>query len=868
MATVYLADDLKHHRKVALKVLRPELAAILGAERFFKEIEVTANLQHPNILPLYDSGEADTLLYYVMPYVDGESLRHRLNREKQLGVEDTVAIATAVAGALEYAHEQGIIHRDIKPENILLTRGQPLVADFGIALAISHAGGTRLTETGLSLGTPHYMSPEQAMGDRELDARSDVYSLGATVYELLVGEPPHVGNSAQAIIAKILSDIPAPITRSRQFVPPNVDAAVQQALAKSPADRFTSAARFAEALTNPTFRLPTAPGAAGGGPKPGRRVVVLGALLVLSAALAFWVSWFLYSRSAPATTSVARFTMVLPTDTHLTSGIAVSPDGAHIVYAAMTGQGESRLYLRSVDQFESRPVAGTEGGDNPFFSPDGRWVGFFVAGAIKKVFLPGGASFEICRTGCDVYPSDVRGASWDADNTIVFGGGFRRGLLRVSAAGGAPQELTRPDVARGETGHGGPHVLPDGRGVLFTVGTGQGSHIALLDPQTGKWRKLFQGASPQYLPTGEIVYLGSGSLRSVAFDISRNEVSGDPAPVADTVRWGSTAGFESGLFAVSPGGVLVFVPSASVLHGERRLVWVNRKGEVTPIMADAGRYLGPRVSPDGRSIAVGMLANDGMGKIWMIDTRGAASPLAIEGANYDPVWAPDGKRVAFVSNGNIALISSDKSDGAEIILKREFYTRPFSWAPDGRTLAFIEERPATTGTDIWTLRVDTAREPEPFLVTSANETEPMFSPDGRWLAYVSDESGRSEVYVTPFPGPGGRFRISAAGGDFPLWSPDGRELFFRTGNGPRWWFRTELQQVVVVTLHYGPTVEASPPQLLFQGAYFGNPGVSGNYDISRDGRFLMVEQTPRAVVDQLNVVLNWSGEPKRRAAAK
>ena len=290
MATVYLAEDLKHHRKVAVKVLRPELAAILGPERFLKEIEVTANLQHPHILPLYDSGEADSFLYYVMPHVEGESLREKLYREKQLAVEETVEIAKSVAAALDYAHQQGVIHRDIKPENILLQTGQALVADFGIALAISQAGGTRLTETGLSLGTPHYMSPEQATADRELDARSDVYSLGAVVYEMLVGEPPHVGNSAQAIVAKILSDTPAPISRTRELVPPNVDGAVRCALAKSPADRFSSAADFSAALLNPAFTLPTQTGATetatSSGARMWRRVAVgLAALTIIFAVL-------------------------------------------------------------------------------------------------------------------------------------------------------------------------------------------------------------------------------------------------------------------------------------------------------------------------------------------------------------------------------------------------------------------------------------------------------------------------------------------------------------------------------------------------------------------------------------------------------
>jgi dipeptidyl aminopeptidase/acylaminoacyl peptidase len=341
----------------------------------------------------------------------------------------------------------------------------------------------------------------------------------------------------------------------------------------------------------------------------------------------------------------------------------------------------------------------------------------------------------------------------------------------------------------------------------------------------------------------------------VPFDITRRAVRGDPAPVVDKVRWVSTAGFEAGVFAVSAGGTLVFVSGASVFQVERQLVWVNRKGEVTPIPTEARRYLGPHVSPDGRSIAVGTLADDGTGQIWMVDAvRGAASPLAIEGTSYDPIWAPDGKRVAFVSNGNVAWAPADKSGSPDVIFKSEFYTRPFSWAPDGRTLALIQERPATTGTDIWTLRVDT-RKPEPFVVTNANETEPMFSPDGRWLAYVSDESSRHEVYVTPFPGPGGHFRISSGGGDFPLWSPDGRELFYRVGD-----------QVLAVTVRLGSTVEAGPAQALFRGAYFGYPGVAGNYDISPDGqRFVMIQDTPGASLDQLNVVLNWGEELKQRA---
>jgi len=334
MATVYLAEDLKHDRKVALKVLKPELAAILGAERFLSEIKVTANLQHPNILPLYDSGEADSFLYYVMPFVEGDTLRDKLERERQLSVEETVEIAKSVSAALGYAHEQGIIHRDIKPENILLQRGQALVADFGIALAVNQAGGTRLTETGLSLGTPQYMSPEQAMGDRELDARSDIYSLGVITYEMLVGDPPHLGGNAQAIIAKILSEKPSPITLTRDLVPLNVDAAVQKALAKSPADRFASAERYVEALTNPTFTLPsTQASVVAGTPLAGfwnRASIALTALAAVLLVTALW-GWLRPERPRPVT----RYGLALQPDQQLVDAFhptfALAPDASWIV---------------------------------------------------------------------------------------------------------------------------------------------------------------------------------------------------------------------------------------------------------------------------------------------------------------------------------------------------------------------------------------------------------------------------------------------------------------------------------------------------------------------------------------------------------
>ncbi|TFH64871.1 MAG: serine/threonine protein kinase, partial [Gemmatimonadales bacterium] len=383
MATVYLAHDLRHNRKVALKVLRPDLAALIGAERFLKEIETTANLQHPHILPLHDSGEADGFLYYVMPFVEGDTLRDKLTREKQLSVNEAVELIRGVAAALDYAHRNGVIHRDVKPENVLLHDGQATVADFGIALAVRQAGGTRLTETGLSIGTPSYMSPEQAMGDRELDARSDIYSLGAMLYEMLAGEPPFVGGNAQAIVAKILTEAPPLVTKTRQSVPPHVSATIQKALARLPADRFPTAADFASALLNPGFTAGTVSDFAGRPKQALWNPISLGAVGLATVAIAV-AGWALLR---PTVKSVTRIVMGFaagqpipayygaPTDDRL----ALSPDGSLLVYQAGTN-GDYFLVVRDLAQLEARTLPGTEGGGYPAISPDGERVAFLTRG--------------------------------------------------------------------------------------------------------------------------------------------------------------------------------------------------------------------------------------------------------------------------------------------------------------------------------------------------------------------------------------------------------------------------------------------------------------------------------------------------------
>jgi serine/threonine-protein kinase len=871
MATVYLAEDLKHNRKVAVKVLRPELAAVLGAERFLKEIEVTANLQHPHILALFDSGEAGSFLYYVMPYVEGESLRQKLNREKQLAIEEAVQISEAAASALDYAHRHDVIHRDIKPENILLHEGQALVADFGIALALRAAGGDRLTETGLSLGTPQYMSPEQATADRELDARSDIYSLGCVLYEMLVGDPPHTASTAQAVIAKVITDEPRPVTAARKLVPGHVEYAVHKALAKLPADRFASASQFAEALTNPSAAVVSPVAAA---LPPGATAVVrltvryrwLGwaiplslAVLTVIASVAGW-GWM---RSHISTAgSVMRFRVSLAPGHTLTGfradPMAISPDGTRLVYVANNNSGRSHLYLRVLSEFETTAIPGTEGAGGPFFSADGQWVGFFVIDelALKKVSLTGGRPIKLCDLD-----GGSRGAAWGPDDMITFALITHPGLYRISADGGTPEELTAPDSDAGERSHGWPQLLPDDRGVLFTVNNNeQVSHAAVLSLQTREWRTVLRGGGPvRYLPTGHLVYAESGVLVAVSFNLGRLEALGARIAVLDGVSmFGQGANF-----SVSQTGSLIYA-TASAAAGDT-LVWVDREGRAEPLSAPTGRYGTPRLSPNGRRIAF-TVHPEGRGDldIWIHDLeRGVSTRLTTEPGMW-PVWTPDGTRVTFASDRsgtyNVYWKRWDGTGVAEALLRGDNARFPLSWSPDGRTLAFYELNPEldpSTGRDIWVLRLgedSLPGSPSPIVATRSGEWAPMLSPNGRWLAYLSDESGRIQVYVRPYPGPGPVVQISVDGGSEPVWAPEGRELFYRNGD-----------RMMTVTLETEQALAVGATRLLFEGRYkedfFGNP----NYDVSPDGqRFLMLKSAQESAPSELRLVLNWFQELKEK----
>jgi len=781
MATVYLANDLKHDRKVALKVLKPELAAILGGERFLNEIKVTANLQHPNILALYDSGEADSFLFYVMPLVEGDTLRDKLDREKQLGVDEALEIAKGVAAALDYAHEQGIIHRDIKPENVLLQRGQALVADFGIALAVSHAGGTRLTETGLSLGTPHYMSPEQAMGDRELDARSDVYSLGAMLYEMLVGEPPHLGNSVQAIIAKIVTSEPELVTAQRSAVPQNVAAAVHKALSKHPADRFGSAAAFSEALGNASFTLASfATTAETGRDRRAVRVLPFVALTVLFAAVAIWA---LLRPTAPA--PVIRYGLALPTSQAPDPAIAAlpSPDGSRIVYAGGSGTAASQLWVKERDSYAATPLAGTLGVTSFIPSPDGEWVAFSVGGRLKKIPVAGGAAITLADGGAASRPGVI---AWLDDGSIVYLLGGARRLGRVPDTGGENVVVWSSDTLSLSQ----VMPLPGGRGVLFQACAAPCADpgVWALDLRSGEAHSVVAGALyAQYLPMGQLVYVRpDGAMLAVPFDVGSLQATGAPIAVLDSVAVVGT----DPLVGISQSGMLLMRSGSAVDFQEFELVWVDQSGSETAVDSSwtfrltnfAGNH-GWRLSPDGRRLAIGLASGSG-DDIWIKQLpRGPLSRVSFDaGAEYRPRWASDGQSVIFGASRGVSGLYRRRADGtgADSLILEGMFDEGV-WSPDGSWILLRSgaTSAAAGGRDIVGIRPGVDTVPVPVLATSYDEEAIELSPDGRWMAYQSDETGRTEIFIRPFPDvESGKHQVSNGGGEAPLWARNGRELYY------------------------------------------------------------------------------------------
>jgi len=865
MATVYLAEDLRHKRKVALKVLKPELAAVLGGERFVQEITTTASLQHPHILPLFDSGTADSFLFYVMPYIEGETLREKLDRETQLGIDEAVRITREVADALDYAHRQGVIHRDIKPENILLHDGRPMVADFGIALAVSAAAGGRMTETGTSVGTPHYMSPEQATGDKQITGRADIYSLASVLYEMLAGQPPHTGGSAQQVIMRIIADTPRVVTELRKSVPSNVAAAVMTALEKLPADRFESAKAFADALANPAFVATGARGVRADGRTthgvPRVAFAGVAALALVATVAALW-GWM---RDASGPAGVVRYEDLFLTDSlegnSFGRPIALSPDGQRIAYRG-GGARNAGLYLRSRSQLTGVAIPGSEGGTGPFFSPDGRRLGFCVRDGfqctLKVVTLPDGAPQTLATYGFPV------GLSWSTDGSIYLGS-RSRGIQRISEAGGEVRAFTTVDTAAGEVTHELPFALPGARGVLFvvdlrTTDRTRDPRLAVALPD-GSHRLLgIKGLAVSWASSGHVLYVtGDGTLMAVPFDLDALAIRGEPAVVGQ-VSPGTTV--HGPVFDVSETGTLLYL-SGNAGEAPDETVWLNRQGVpggADPWTAD---FSGIALAPDGQNLAVGIRENQVV-EIWV--RQGEAAPVsrltfAADGEARFPAWTRDGRYVTWIgSDGQGAegvwRRRADGSAPAEILVSGLPHLQGLEWTPgDSALILTIEEDAADRNLGLFLFRPGRDTLPAPLLDSPFNESQPAISPDGRWLAYVSDESGELQVYARPFPDVNAsRVQVTSRPARDPAWTRRG-ELIYLAVSAEINALDAEIAAVDVID---GPSFSFGEERVLFSDATLTY------WDVSDDGDRFAVVRARRRLWRSVVLVDNWFTELNAR----
>ena len=852
MATVYLADDIKHERKVALKVLKPELAAVVGAERFLAEIKTTANLTHPHILPLFDSGEADGFVFYVMPHVEGESLREKLDREHQLPVDDAVRIASDVAEALDYAHGRGVIHRDIKPANILIQAGRPVIADFGIALAVSAGGADRLTETGLSVGTPQYMSPEQATGDQTTGPPTDTYALGCVLYEMLVGEPPYTGATAQAILGRIITGGPASATEQRSAVPAHVDGAIRKALEKLPADRFTSARGFADALADEHFRhgelaKVAAPSRVG----PWKRLTIGMSAVATAFALAF--GWSFLGPEPPA--PVVRFAFTFEEGQEWTTqrGAIGLPDGSGIVYVGPgeTGAGSRQLWIRRWTDLDAQPIRGTEGAWGFAFSPDGREIAFsgdpFAWDPLQVVPLEGGLSRTLV---------DAVNLVWDWTTDGVYFSGVTFGLERVPATGGgigAVEVVT--ELRQGEIWHNYFNALPGGTMAMFvSVGDFQGkdAEIWALDLVTGDRRPLTLGLTPRYASSGHLLFNTlEGFLMAAPFDPVTAELSGPPVPVVEGLtvdHWGFT------YYAVDEDGTLIYqvdVEAADV-GSDSEMVWVSRSGVETPVDPDWQfrnpiLFAGWSLSPDGSRVAYTVVHEEGVQSIWVKQLPdGPAERLTFsEGREMSPAWSGDGEFLAYIRaeanvDYNVWQTRADGTGVPRLLLDPDVNVLQLRRSPDGEWL--LLRTGVTGGTqgrrDVMGFRPGTDEALIPLVVSEdSDQMAPALSPGGRWLTYSSDETGRREIYVRPFPiDDSPPILVSRVGGSNPVWAHSSEELFYIDADFG----------MVAVQVETGADFRVLQRETLFR-IPTGSRGLPRRtaYDLSPDDqRFLMVRALP------------------------
>ena len=884
MGEVYQAHDTKLGRDVAIKVL-PEAFAHdpERLSRFQREAKMLAALNHSNIATIFGLEQFNSTSYLVMELVPGETLQQRIKREGAIPIDEALAIAKQISEALEAAHEKGIIHRDLKPANVKVTpEGKVKVLDFGLAKAFegdksgsdpsnSPTLSQAATLQGVILGTAAYMSPEQARG-KSVDKRTDIWAFGCVLYELLTGKQAFHGEDITEILAAVVKSEPDWAALPAAMPGKGRDL-LRHCLQKDNRLRLRDAGdaqiEIQDALTAPAVTVaataaPTTRGWRG-------RVAWAAAGVFVLTAIAFAIGFVLRTPNPP---QQMRLIAEIGADASLYTAFGpsaiLSPDGTRLAFLASGADQKRRIYVRSLDQLQATALSGTENATDPFFSPDGQWIGFFADGKLKKISVQGGAAVTLC----DV--ANERGGSWGADGTIVFTPDLQVPLSKVSSAGGTPRPLTTLDKQTGEITQRWPQVLPGGKAVLFASGTHPSSYedsdIVVYSMASGQRKTVQRGGSyARYLPSGHVVYIHEGALFAVPFDLKRLEVTGQPALILEGVVTAPTNG--GAQFSFSETGNLVYVEGRA--GGQNvSIYWMDHQGKFMPLRETPGFYYNLAFSPDGKRLALEIF--DGKRRdIWVYEwERDGLTRLTFAGElNENPIWTPDGQRIAYSSQekgGTINLwwIRADGAGDAQRLTESKSLHYAGSWRPDGKVLAFSQQSPGSTAFDILTLPIEGDEksgwkpgDPKPFVNSAFSEREPAFSPDGRWLAYESNESGSYEVYVRPFPGPGGKWQISTGGGVFPEWFRNGKELFYRT---------PDSKIMVVTYTGSGDSFHADKPQLWSPGQFTDRGLGNLNFDLHPDGKRFAVLKAPgtgqTAAVNKLNFIFNFFEELRRRTA--